>query len=140
MVSKSGGCGCFVSRGFCWVLCFSFFVWLVGCRFGGFVCFLFCCKCNTTGVVPYHIYSTWARFTCKMHTPASVEFRMECTYIRVKSRPYLFPRDGAGVLKRHMLCLGGGNWAAGDFVEQLTLPLSFLPCCSRIFICILTVI
>lgn len=119
-------------------LYFSYFECLDGCWFGHFVCFLFCC--NTAVVVPYHIYSTWAGVMCKMYSPASVEFRMECTYIRVKSRPYLFPREDAGVLKRHVLCLGGANWASGDLVEQLTLPLSFLPCWSRVFICILTVI
>lgn len=73
-------------------------------------------------------YTAYGLELCKMYSPASVEFRMECTYIRVKSKPYLFPRDDAGVLKRHMLCLGGGSWASGDLVEQLTLPLSFLPC------------
>lgn len=91
-------------------------------------------------VVPYHIYNIWAGVTCKMCSPASVAFSVECTYIRVKSRPNFFPRDDAVVLKRHVFCLGGGNWASGGLVEQLTLPLLFLPCQSRIFICILTVI
>lgn len=90
------------------------------------ILYVFCFVVNVIKfVVPYHIYNIWAGVTCKMCSPASVAFSVECTYIRVKSRPNFFPRDDAVVLKRHVFCLGGGNWASGGLVEQLTLPLIF---------------
>lgn len=55
------------------------------------MCFLFCCKCNKTVVMPYPIYNTWAGFMCKIHTSASVEFSMDLHTSESNLDPLCFP-------------------------------------------------